>query len=55
MKKIFDANIFLKGIFETNIFCTEGERKDVSSARDIRFQICELYLYVNTDPVSDEK
>lgn len=28
---------------------------NISSARDIRFQICELYLYVNTDLVSDEK
>jgi len=28
----FDANIFLKGIFDANILCVEGEKENVSSA-----------------------
>ena len=47
----FDANIFLKRIFNANIFCAEGNKGNVSSVL-YPFQIYELYFPINIDVVS---
>jgi len=32
----FNANIFLQGIFNANIYCAEGEKNETYLQRDIR-------------------
>jgi len=49
----FDTNIFLKGIFDANLFCAKGGKKRNVSSAWYPFQSYELYFSINTDLVSD--